>query len=166
MKRRQYRRCVVGYGNAKRIALLYDAGPDGKTAFINKIINNLEHDGKIVRAIGFFNQKRIPEGVIVNQKVGFFSKKSFSVWMYPKSETVRKFIDQPYDLLIDLTVQPHFMVKYVAGITKASYKAGAHHSDYLSVFDLLLYVDEQTTDEKLANHAIHYLKIIKTPEAK
>lgn len=166
MKRREYHRRVVGYDNARRVALLYDASPDGRPAFINKLINNLERDGKNVTALGFFNKKKIPEGVIASQKAAFFSRRSFSVWMRPKSDEVRSFIDQPHDLLIDLTVHPHFLVKLVAGITKAAYKAGVHHPDFLSVFDLLLHVDEQTSDEKLADHAIHYLKIIKTPKAK
>ncbi len=166
MKRLDYRRRVVGYHNARRVALLYDAGSDGRPAFINTIINQLEHDGKSVLTLGYFNQKRIPEGVMTHEKVGFFSKKCFSLLMRPKSEVVRNFIDQPHDLLIDFTVQTHYMVKFVAGITKAFYKAGAHHPDYLSVFDLLLHLEEQTTDEKLADHVIHYLKIIKTPEEK
>ncbi len=166
MKKLEYKKRVVSYDNAKRVGLFFDAGADGRPAFINKIINNLEHDGKSVFVLGFFNQKKIPEGLKNNEKAGFVSKNCFSVWMRPKSDVVRNFVDQPYDLLIDLTVQGHFMVKYVAGITKASYKAGVHHSDYLCVYDLLLHLDEQTTDEKLADHAIHYLKILKTPEEK
>ncbi len=164
MKRLEYSRRVVGYQNAQYVALLYDAGTDGKSEFINKIINSLERDGKSVLTLGYFNQKRIPEEAKHNEKVGFFSKNCFSLLMRPKSEAVRNFIDQQYDLLIDLTVQTHYMVKFVAGITKAYYKAGAHHPDYLSVFDLLLQVDPQTSDAELADHAIHYLKIIKTPE--
>ena len=166
MKRHAYHRRVVGYDDAKRVALIFDAGTNGKPNFINKIIGNLEHDGKHVTTLGFFNQKRIPEGIKIGEKVGFVARKSFSVWMRPKSDVVRNFIEQRYDLLIDLTVQGPFMVKYVAGITKASYKAGVHHPDYLGVYDLLLQVNEQATDEELAVHAIHYLKIIKTPEEK
>ncbi len=166
MKKPEYKKRVVSYDNAKRVALLFDAGADGRPAFINKIINNLEHDGKSTFALGFFNQKRIPESLMINEKAGFVSKNCFSVWMRPKSDVVRSFVDQPYDLLIDLTTKGPFMVKYVAGITRASYKAGVHHPDFLTIYDLLLHIEDQTTDEKLADHAIHYLKIIKTPEEK
>lgn len=166
MKRLSYRHRVVGYHHATRVALLYNATPDGKSAFINKLTKDLENDGKSVFTLGFFNQKRIPEEIMVVEKGDFVARKSFSIWMQPTSDVVRKFVEQSYDLLIDLTVQGPYMAKYIAGITKASYKTGVHHPDYLSVYDLLLHVNDQITDEQLADHVIHYLKIIKTPEEK
>ena len=166
MKKLEYERRVVGYDKAKNIALLFDAGTDGRPVFISQIINKLRNDGKLVSALGFFNQKRIPEGIKSIDGVSYCSKRSFSLWMQPGSETVKAFVKKPYELMIDLTIDDSFMVKYVAGITKAFYKAGAHHPDYLSVYDLLLHIDHKTTDEKLADYAVHYLKIIKTPEEK
>ncbi len=166
MKSLDYRRFVVGYSKAKQVAVLYDAGSDGRPAFISQIMNRLKKDGKNVVALGFFNQKRMPEGVQAIEGVHYCSRKSFSIWMRPKSQAVGQFLEQSYDLLIDLTTKGPFMVKYVAGITRASYKAGVHHPDFLTIYDLLLHIEDQTTDEKLADHAIHYLKIIKTPEEK
>ncbi len=160
--RRQRR--VVGYEQAKSLVLLYEIKSDGSHEFITDLIAELQADGKSVHAVGFADDVKQAEPYRETAPGILLSKQSFSWLMNLRDHGIREqlFNDQ-YDVLLDITGSEAIQMKKLAVQLPAAYKAGASHHDFLPVYDLLLDVKTECAPRELAGHAIHYLKIIKTP---
>ncbi len=164
LKRLTREREIISYARAKRIGLLCGHGDEDHLAFLRSFIKTLEEDNKQVDALGFYQKKRKKENPILPGPIKWCTNTDFTLFLQPKIEHIKQFATQQFDILIDLSSPKAYPLKYIAAIAPAIYKAGANHSDHLNIFDLVLHVKEDCTAADLADHTIHYLKIIKTPE--
>lgn len=164
LKKTRRQRRVVGYEQARSLVLLYEITQDGSHAFVDDLIEEMEADGKKVLAVGFIGDVKQAEpdsgaspGILLTQK-------SFSWLMNLRDFDVKqKLLNAQYDILLDTTGSNAIQMKRLAVLLPAAYKAGASHPDFIPVYDLLMEVKEDCPAKDLARHAIHYLKIIKTP---
>ncbi len=163
-KKTQRQRRVVGYEQASSLVFLYEIKRDGSHAFIDDLMAELQADGKKVHAIGFAGDLKQAEPDRANGPGILLTQKSFSWLMNLRDPAISEqiFKDQ-YDILLDITGKAAIQMKKLAVLLPAAYKAGASHPDYLSVYDLLIDVKADCSARELARHAIHYLKVIKTP---
>ncbi len=159
--RRQKR--VVGFDKARSILVLYELLPDKTHEFMNSFIRQIEDDGKKVEVIGYDYSKKAAEPQLSGPG-HIVSKSDFSWTMKPKNQQLKKLLAGPhYDIILDLSSSHAMRLKFLAVYIPASYKAGAAHPDFLNIYDLILDVGEDCSQGELAKHALHYLKIIKTP---
>ncbi len=149
---------------AKNFAILYEMDSQGDFASISPFVEQLQLDNKTLSVIAYFHGKRIPEELGVPEGVTCVTRKDFSLFMQPKEEALRQFQNKKFDILIDLSSHKAFPMKMLATLAPAQYKVGAHHPDYVDIYDLILDVKDSCPASELAKHVIHYLKIIKTPE--
>ncbi len=163
LRRYARKRHVVSYALAKHFAVLYEMEPGGGFASIRPIVKQLQTENKKLSVVAYYPQKRMPEALDVPEGVACVVRKDFSLLMRPKNEALRQFLNKEYDILIDLSSHQAFPMKMLAAMTPATYKVGAHHPDYVDIYDLILDVKDNFTASELAKHVIHYLKIIKTP---
>ncbi len=163
MRKHKRRRRVVGYDGARAFALLADGLPDGPPQFLNRLIDQLQTDGKTVDAVVFFHDKVIPDKVKPSPSVIHCQKNDFAWTMRPGPVPLQDLVAREVDILIDLSSSEALQMKYLAALSTALYKVGAHHPEFLDIYDLILNVNEQCKADELAKHAIHYLKMIKTP---
>lgn len=158
-------RRVVGYDQATTIVLLYDMPMDTSGSFIPQFIAQLKSDGKQVNDAGLYFAASIPEGIQLPMHLNIFCKKDFNWNLRPAALYLKELIEREYDILIDLSSGDSWPMKLIAAASRAKYKVGAHHPDFNQIFDLIIKADAECRDEDLAAHAVHYLKIIKTPKA-
>ncbi len=154
---------VVSYSMANHMAILYEMNPEGDHAPITLFIKQLQLENKKLSVVAYYPLKRMPEGMDVPKETICVIRKDFSLLMRPKNEALRQFLNKEFDILIDLSSHKAFPMKMLAALTPAAYKVGAHHPDYVDIYDLILDVKDNCTASELAKHVIHYLKIIKTP---
>ena len=168
LKRRALRsftrqRHVVSYAMAKDIAILYEMEAEDGFASITPVVKQLQTENKKLCVIAYYPQKRMPEDLAVPEGFTCVTRKDFSLFVRPKNDTLKQIMNEEYDVLIDLSTHKAFPMKMLAALTPAAYKVGAHHPDYVDIYDLILDVKDNCTTSELAKHVIHYLKIIKTP---
>lgn len=156
-------RQVMGYDQARTMVLFYDMPPDATDHFIVRLIGQLKSDGKKVHDAGFINIASIPQDGKLPMHLNVFCKKDFRWNLRPRPMYLKDMLIKEYDILLDLSSLAAWPMKQMAAASRAKYKVGAHHPDYNAIYDLIIKVDDQCPDEELAKHAIHYLKIIKTP---
>ncbi len=166
MKRVDRHRKVISYAGARQIGLLCEPGGSDEVAFLSRFIEKLEADGKQITAIGYYSKKHVADLDTLPGAINWFRRKDFSLFFRPQRTELQNFAKQPFDILIDLTSARAHPMKYVAAISTASFKAGAHNQDYINIFDLVLQVKEDYPVSEFAEQVIHYLKIIKTPGEK
>lgn len=155
-------RRVVDYASAGTIALLfgYDREEDARAA--GALIKQLQEDGKSVSALGFVNAGNVPEEITPPEHARLCCRKDFSWLLKPKRDFLEKFTRREFDILIDLSSQHAYPMKFMAARSGAMFKTGAAHPDTNDAYDLIMQVEEDCPAAELARHIIHYLKIIKT----
>ena len=105
---------------AQRIGLLFNATDLDDRQMVMRYAESLKKNGKRVRLLGFFDtEQRDPNFTFLH-----YNKKQFDWALRPRSEDVQKFMDTPFDLLLNVEPATHLHSEYVAMLSKASIKVG------------------------------------------
>ncbi|MFO7874443.1 MAG: hypothetical protein R6U62_08165 [Bacteroidales bacterium] len=164
MKSAKRQRQFVSYDQAREIAILCSLHDKEERDVILHIKDELEADGKRVRMLCLANKKSDPEALENLSDDQICYQKEFAWTMRPKTDHLKGFVNNRFDVLLDLSPAKAFPLKYLAVLSPSSYKIGPYHPDFLAIYDLFINAGEECPATELARHAVHYLKLIKTPD--
>ena len=87
----------------------------------------------------------------------------FNFWGLPNADTIRPFIEQHFDLLIDTIGEENFFSQYIALCTNASLKVvyATPSEDPSEIYDLIIRGDGKVELKDFFNNIIEYLSMIK-----
>jgi len=134
---------------ASTVALLFDATNKQDFEIVKNYIKKLKEDGKKVHALGFYNFKETP--VMMNSKLeyDFFTLKDIN-WHYkPTSKLVINYMEETFDILINLCTKTVLPIMYVLSLSKSKFKVGPYKEKYVQYYDLMV---EQHNDGDLKNY--------------
>ncbi len=96
---------------------------------------------------------------VIPTEINGFTRKQTKWGAIPETKNAEDFINQEFDILIDLTCQKHFPLIYVIGLSKANFKIGyaGYSANY---FDLNIEFKQQPETDQLAGQILYYLKRI------
>ena len=151
---------VVGFDSARKIGILYDCSQEKHYREVVRLVKDLEQQGKTVHALGFVRQKKMPDYTLAQLNLSFCHRSDFSWRLRLKSPQLQNFIRSGFDLLIDLSPEDLILMKFVMGLSDATYKAGPYHQEYVEVYDLMISEKNEASLKELIEHKLHYLKII------
>ncbi len=126
----------------KTIGILFDATKPEDFELVKRYVLYLREHRKRVKAIGFFTTKQIPAMAYSKLEYDFFSSKELNWFGKPSSIFIQNFIDEEYDLLIDLNNHNLFPLKFISALSKANFKVGKLHKNDLEIFDMMIDSDD------------------------
>lgn len=153
---------VVNLSSANTIGIIFVLENEDDYKFINKFISQLTNLGKEVKIIGFIPNKVIPNFYVATLKMDIITKKDLNLLGISKKSFVEIFIQESFDLLIDLSVKDYLALDYIAGCSHASFKTGRYREGMVSVFDFLISKPEEMENRKFLETVINYLSTINT----
>lgn len=124
----------------------------------------MENQGKQVHIIALLQRDQEIGFVITHQATYIVrSKTDLNFWGLPSNESIRPFVEQHYDLLIDTIGEENFFSQYIALRTDASLKVvyATPVEDPSEVFDLIIRGDGHLELKAFFNNVIEYLGMIK-----
>jgi hypothetical protein len=160
---RSGRRCrMTNLGDAKRIGILYtlDDVPDYER--IAAFVSQLQSENKEVKALGFVKNRNLLQRFLPKLSYDFFSKRDLTWFYKPVHKQVRDFVEKEFDLLIDLSLQDSFPLKYISGLSRALCRVGKFSENNLDFYDLMFELKPSMTSEDYIGQVHHYLTIINT----
>jgi len=143
---------VFNLDSAKSAGILWEINQ--KESF-DRIENELANAGIKTIGLCYSHSKK---AVLPEEIVGF-SRKHSNWTEIPKTELVDDFIQQKFDILIDLTGQRYFQMVYVTALSLAAFKIG-YSGKSANYFDLNIEFREQPDPSQLAEQILYYLKRI------
>lgn len=144
---------VINLDTAKSVGVLWEI--EQRDAFI-KIENELYLTGIKSQGLCYFASKK----AVIPEEITGFTRKQTSWWLeIPKTQLVDDYIHQKFDILIDLTGQQTFAIRYVTALSEASFKVG-YAGIAENYFDLNIEFQEKPTVAQLAEQILYYLKRI------
>lgn len=143
---------VFNLDSAKSAGILWEI--DQKESY-DLIEKELKNAGIETLGLCYFPLKKavIPAGI------NGFTRKQTTWSEIPKTDLAQDFIDQKFDILIDLTGQRHLPIFYLTALSVAAFKVG-YAGSFQNNFDLNIEFQEKPETSQLAERILYYLKRI------
>jgi len=151
---------TVNFEEAETIALIFDATNKEEFELIKKYIKKLKENKRKVRAIGFYDGKEEPTLMSSKLEYDFFSRKQLKWYLKPNDPIVENFILEPFDLLINLSMNYKTPLLYVTALSRAKFKVGKEHPKYAPYYDLMLKIEDSLGLQSFITTAEKYLMMI------
>lgn len=162
---RQHRRVVVSnLGTANKVGIIYYAADEGTYKAVKEFVRSLKEEGiRKIRAIGYVDKKAIPDHFPVKLEFDYFSKKNLNWYQKPSGVVVDNFLQEEFDILIDLSIDDCYPLKYILAKSKAKFKVGKQSEEKNAIFDMRIELKQVKSLRFLITQLNHYLNIINKP---
>lgn len=134
---------IMNIRDAKTIGIIYNVGDINEVEMVRKYIATLRDMGKKVRSIGYVPLKEMPGNVITSIDHQCFTLKNVNWYFKPAINFIGSFVQEEFDLLLDLNITSQLPLVFTAALSKAKCKVGRYSEKYLSIYDVMIEADEQ-----------------------
>ena len=148
----------IPFSHAKKIGIVYNALNKEEADLVLKFAALLENKGKVVNTLGYLNRKQLDGEFTPNYRNDFFCNKDLTAMRLPKEMSVKRFISEPFDYLMNLYVQDDFALIGISALSKAKFRIGQYRKEYIECFDLMLKPKEDGLKD-LLDEIKYYVKI-------
>lgn len=128
---------------------------------IQNFIRELINEGKKVKTVGYVDLKTIPDHFLLRKGVSFFCREELNWYSVPEADFIDQFINEEFDLLIDLSLINYFPVEYIFALSRARFKV-SRFNEGNSHADLCIDIKSKTDISYLIQQLNHYLRQIKS----
>jgi hypothetical protein len=152
---------LIPFGEMQHIGILYDAEWMDSEAVVLEYANALKAEGRKVFMMGFVNQKQLPptKKFVLNSE--FFWKDKLNGVNLPLKGNIGIFLEQEFDLLLNLYFEPQLPLQAMSAYSKARYKVGSHIDGGLKYGDAMIDIGTNRDLRFLIEQIDFYLKAIK-----
>lgn len=146
---------------AKEVGILFEATTLEKYEPVRTFIAFLQEQGIHTHVLGYINDKKIPDSYLLRRSFHFFSKNELSWTFRPVSQHAINFCEKKFDILFSLDSGDLFPLRYVATLSKASFKVGRFFPDHQHL-DFMINLKDDTSVGYLIEQIKVYLMNLQT----
>ncbi|MBN1143846.1 MAG: hypothetical protein JXA72_05460 [Bacteroidales bacterium] len=133
---------VCNINNAGHIGIIYNATESVSFEIIRDLVKDLSHDKRKVTVLGYVDSKKLIDNYLYRKGFDFFSKNELNWYSKPVSSTTDEFIKEPFDLLINLSLEDHYPIQYITALSPAAFKAGKFSPDD-QILDFMIDIEKE-----------------------
>jgi len=137
---------LFDFATAKYVGVLCSPKDEISTGHLKEFLNYLSRKGIQYSVFGYFDEKRIPENFLYWKGMDFITRNDLNFFFIPQTHIVEKFIREPFDMLINCSIEHYFPVEYISQLSKASCKVGIMR-DEKSSYDLMIDIQKNRSME-------------------
>ena len=168
LKKMQRNQRMHNFDTARTIGIIFNATQLENFTHVKEFLNTLRDKDLEIYAIGYVDKKEIDDQLVIRKNFNFFCRTDLA-WNYlPTAPFVNELIDKKLDILIDLSITPHFALQYMAALSKASFKIGVYtpEKEKQRIYDLMLDISKQPDISYLIEQVKYYLNMIHVDSGK
>jgi hypothetical protein len=155
---------VKSLNDSTTIGILFDPVVQEDYELVKKYVTYLKEMKKKVKALGFYDQKDIPQSTYSKLEFDYFSQKDLNWQLRPSGVIVENFIKEEFDILIDLNIKEHFPLFYISSLSHARYKVGSNAAKDTSIYDMLIGTGNEKGLKPLLRNMDTYLLMLNKKE--
>ena len=152
-------RQVFNLEGANRITILFDGTKPKDVQRVKTFVNVLSKGKELVSALGYVNEKDKSFEHMSTLHFDFFSNNELNWYGKPQGMVVENFLQEEYDILIDLSLKEFYPLTYMAVASPSKFKVGRYRED-VNVFDLTIDNKKDRSLDALIKEITHYLNRI------
>ena len=150
---------VMNMSHAKTVGILFDGTDESIMPYIYDYSKSLQSMRKKVSTLGFINANAVTE----NPSLPLFTRKQTDWLFKPNAREALDFMEQPFDILINVFANESATLEYISALSKAAYRVGPYLNGKTHCFDLMINANTSQPDMFL-QQVNHYLEIISKHE--
>jgi hypothetical protein len=112
--------------NARWVGIIYNATEYISFEIIKDLVKVLSDNGIAVSVLGYVDSKKLIDHYLYRKGFDFFSKNDLNWYFRPVSTVAVKFMEEPFDLLLNLSLEDHFPIHFITTLSPATFKAGRY----------------------------------------
>ncbi len=151
---------VINLDVAKTIGIAFEYTNPEDFELLKKYVIYLRELKKRVKCIGYYSGKTEPQVQYSKVDYDFINEKAFTWWGKPSSHIVSNFLEEPYDVYIDVNLRDNIAVRYIANVSAAKFKIGHYKEDEESPFDMQISVPKEQGLKAYLREVDTYLQMI------
>jgi hypothetical protein len=156
LKKVQSQHRVFSYTNASSLALLFDASKPENMEPVKKYHQQLRNLNKKVYLLCYIHKERPGESLVFD----YLTRRNLNWCFVPEEGKTNDFINQRFDLLINLCTEECLPLEYLSALSNSIYRVGRFIPDKTFCFDLMIQMNEKKDVNYLIEQVEHYLKMI------
>ncbi|MDD4923190.1 MAG: hypothetical protein PHS30_12055 [Bacteroidales bacterium] len=146
------------YKDIHRVVLFFNMED---MAVVNAFANGLMADGKQVIAYSYDNNADKASLPALPDMYRILTKKQLDFFSFPKKDVISTFSGLSVDTLIDLTVRPSLVLKYLFLNSSADFRVGFNR-DNGQLYDLLIERNQEQDFSFFTNQMLFYMKSLRS----
>jgi len=150
---------VHNFNSAQTVGIIFNSPDEASFSIVKNFLSFLANNNLKVFALGFVPEKKIPKNLLLRKGINFFCKKDLNWFYKPKNEVIHQFMQQHFDILIDLSLKEYFPLYYIGQLSNSSFKIGRQSEKY-QYQDLMIDIGKNHSIEYLIEQIKHYLTLI------
>ena len=154
---------LFDFASAKYIGVLCSPQDEISTGHLKKFLHYLSQRGIKYSVFGYFDEKKIPENFLYWKGIDFITRQDLNFFFIPQNQIVDKFINEPFDMLINCNIANYFPVEYMSQLSVAKCKVGVMHDDE-SCYDLMIDIKKNQTVEYFLKNLEVYLSNLRNSQ--
>jgi hypothetical protein len=158
LKRRHHKPVTISWQDVKHLGILYHCQSKNDFEEIKKFVESLPDD-MTVSTLGYSDIKEPEDYQIQPEPYRFFCRADLNWYEKPVSDGVRKFIQTPFDLLVNLNQNPVLPLDYVLAQSHARLIAGTKSKT--QEHDIMIDTDPAASKSFVLEQIVRYMKMIK-----
>jgi len=162
LKKVERRRKVFNIADARNVGILFEVMDEGNFGHVRYFVDYLQDQGKHVKALGYVESKEVFSFLRHTTVYSFFHKSEVNWYLKPDTVDSRNFVEEEFDILIDLDVLDRLPIKWIAGLSKAHFKVGRYDEEKQDFYDIMININNDRTLKYFIGQIKHYLTIINT----
>jgi hypothetical protein len=127
---------------AKNIGIIYDATEYISFEIVRDLVKQLSSTSVSIMVLGYVDSKKLIDHYLYRKGFDFFCKNDLNWYYKPVSSQTEQFINEPFDILINLSLDYKFPIHYISSASKASFKTGRYSLDDNSL-DFMIDVEKE-----------------------
>ena len=145
--------------NSKSIGIIWNPADEGSIEAYDSLRKTLKEKGIKPKGIAYVRSNRELEMLTTVTNSGFLHRRNISWFGRPKSDTGIQFIQDPFDIMIDLTIAKTIALQYILVHSVATFKVGWQGIE-TNYYDLNIDVSEKPQCQYLLEQILYYLDTI------
>jgi len=146
------------FNSAKTIGVIFNASKQDLYLKAKSFIENLSEKKISVSGLGYVLKRDSIEWYSQHKNIDFFSMEELTWYFKPNGITVNRFINTPFDILIDLTIEEDLTLNFIIGLSKARFRISPQYK--VNYADFMIKLDENSNIEYFIKQIQHYLSSI------
>ncbi|MDR2036663.1 MAG: hypothetical protein LBQ60_01925 [Bacteroidales bacterium] len=153
---------LFDFASAKYVGIVCASADETSIKYLKEFMHFLAQKGIKYFVLGYFDGKKIPDNFLFWKEMEFITQNDLNLLMIPKGETVDKFIREPFDMLINCSINSYFPVEYISRLSVAKCKVGVLR-DEDQEYDLMIDIKKHNTIDYFLENVKLYLSDLRNP---
>jgi len=145
----------------KTIGIVWDATKTDDFACLSRFFQKMHENKTDVKIMGYYTGKNLPNQYTAIRYLSVIKKEELNFFYHPATRETIAFINNQFDILIDLNFNKLLPLQYISSLSNARLKVGLFEKETANTpFDLMMEVKHPVNIENYLDQVIHYLGMI------